>query len=299
MDIVGLFNDYGIQYASETDRHYREGWVNTVCPFCEGNPGHHLGYNLEEDYFHCWRCGGHQTEYTIAALLGCTQHEAKTILENYEYVVRRPIVRKTTKGKPYSLPTNSGPLEIQHKRYLERRGFDPDFLERKWGLLGTGPISFLDGVSYKHSIIAQVVWDRRCVSFISRSISGKSDAMRYKTCMRERELIHHKDVLYGNQEAWRGVGICVEGVTDVWRLGDVAFATFGITYTRKQVKVIAQHFDRVAILYDPDPQASRQAKRLVAELRFRGVDAWRETLPTDPASIAQDEAEYIVKKIIS
>lgn len=46
MDIVRLYHDYGVDHRTEGHKHCRPGWVNTECPFCEGNKGFHLGWNI-------------------------------------------------------------------------------------------------------------------------------------------------------------------------------------------------------------------------------------------------------------
>ena len=42
MDIVQLYQDHNVDFMTEGHPHCRPGWVNTVCPFCTGNPGYHL-----------------------------------------------------------------------------------------------------------------------------------------------------------------------------------------------------------------------------------------------------------------
>ena len=69
MDIIRLYRDYGIDHKAEGHKHTRPGWVNTECPFCTGNPGMHLGWNLKEEYFFCWRCGWHAPITTLSELL--------------------------------------------------------------------------------------------------------------------------------------------------------------------------------------------------------------------------------------
>ena len=90
----------------------------------------------------------------------------------------------------------------------------------------------------------------------------------------------------------------VEGPTDVWRLGSLAFAVSGIKYTPIQVRNISKAFKQVAIVFDADPQAKIQATKLVAELRFRGVDAFRVDIEGDPGSMKQEDADYLVKNLI-
>jgi hypothetical protein len=77
-----------------------------------------------------------------------------------------------------------------------------------------------------------------------------------------------------------------------------ACATFGIKYTKEQLWVIDQTFDRVAVCFDDEPQAVLQANKLVKELVFRGHDAFRVPIVGDPGSMKQSEADYLVKQIL-
>jgi len=56
-------------------------------------------------------------------------------------------------------------------------------------------------------------------------------------------------------------------------------------------------FKRIFVVYDDDPQAIVQAKKLIAELMFRGVEAIRVSIVGDPGSMKQDEADYFVKQL--
>jgi len=43
MEIEKLYQDYGIKTESQGGKHSHEGWIQTECPWCTGNPGYHLG----------------------------------------------------------------------------------------------------------------------------------------------------------------------------------------------------------------------------------------------------------------
>jgi DNA primase len=106
-------------------------------------------------------------------------------------------------------------------------------------------------------------------------------------------------LIYRHPKERGGVGIAVEGITDVWRFGRHSFATFGIGYTRQQVQLISKVFQRVAVCFDGgETQALRSANQLIADLRFRGVDSFRVDIQGDPGDLDQNEADYIVKQII-
>jgi hypothetical protein len=303
MKILQLFNDYNVQYQTEGHKHCTPGWVNMECPFCTGNPGLHLGFHLHEHYFKCWRCGWHPVVETIAKLTKLSERQAREIVREY----KGPPVRKseytmtrTPRLKAFKYPSNTDILYLQHQRYLENRGFDPFKIENEWGVLGTGPVSSLDGIDYKHRLIIPIYWDEKPVSFQGRTISTGVEP-KYLACPIDRELVHHQNILYGRREAWAKTGICVEGPTDVWRLGTDAFAIFGIgqtNYSSKQVRLIAQHFERVAVIFDADSQGIKQANKLVSELLMFGVDAFFHPLESgDPADLSEDDAQHLVQEV--
>jgi hypothetical protein len=77
-----------------------------------------------------------------------------------------------------------------------------------------------------------------------------------------------------------------------------SFAVSGIKYTSKQLRLIARLFKRVPVLFDDDPQAIVQANKLIADLKFRGVDAFRVDIKGDPGSLSNKEAAYLRKQLL-
>ena len=293
MDIIRLYQDFGIEHRTEGHKHTRPGWVNCECPFCTGNPGLHLGWNLEGEYFVCYRCGYHPPVKTLSVLLNMPEFEIKGLLPDYG--INRTFIRLPKKGKKeFQFPSGMTSLWKPHLKYLNERGFNAREIEKFWGVQGTGPVSKLDLIDYRFRIIIPFYWNGQIVSFDSRDITNKQ-RNKYQACPKEREIIEHKKILYGNQEYWERTGIVVEGPTDVWRLGTAACATSGIKYTPAQVKTIANTFKRVAVVYDDEIQAQLQANKLVAELKFRGVDAWNVKIKDDPGSMKQKDANELVK----
>lgn len=298
MNIIKLYQDFSIDFVTEGHKHSRPGWVNVKCPFCSGNPGYHLGFNIEENYFFCWRCGWHPISLSLSKILNMQEKDIRKLVKSYNlYLVKEKGVKKKIKKVEYTFPSGVGPCSTIHDIYLMKRKFDPEKIKKEWNLLGTGPISMLDGIDYKFRIIIPFIWNGQQVSFDSRDITGKHPS-KYMACPKHREITPHKEILYGKQEKWWETGICVEGPTDVWRFGINSFATSGIKYTPKQVRCMAKAFKRIAVVFDDDPQAVVQANKLVAELKFRGVDAFRVDIVGDPGSMDQAEADYLVKQLI-
>ena len=201
MDIIQLFEDYNIPFVTE-GKHHVEGWINLHCPFCD-DISEHLGYNLDSNHFHCWRCGYHSIGSALSKLLNINIGEVYKIIKSYGLliprIVKEPVVK--VKGKAHKMPSGTGPLQERHIKYLESRNFDAKELEHTWNLVGTGPTSALDGLSYKLRVIIPILWGRQAVSFTSRDITDKQ-ALRYRACPKERELIHHKHILYGKERIY-------------------------------------------------------------------------------------------------
>ena len=299
MNIIQLYKDFNVPFATEGHKHCREGWVNTTCPFCTGNPGMHLGYNMADDFYVCWRCGWKATHKALALLIHVSDKEAKEIARKYggkSHVKSAVTVR--VGQKKFRLPPSTAPMNDRHKRYLTKRKFDPEVIEKIWDIQGTGPISLMDGISFSHRLVIPIYWENRIVSFQTRDITAKH-SLRYITCPEQRERIKHKHIFYqAIPTKDSDACICVEGVTDAWRFGYGAIATFGIKYTKYQVREISKRFKKVFVVFDDDPQAIKQSEKLTAELILRGVDAYSIKIQGDPGDMAQTDADTLKKELL-
>ena len=76
LDYVSLFNDYNIEYEVS------QKWVNVQCPHCV-DKGKHGGFNISGEYYNCFRCGGHDRNYTLRKLLNVSGSTLDAIIEQY------------------------------------------------------------------------------------------------------------------------------------------------------------------------------------------------------------------------
>lgn len=271
------------------------GYVNIQCPFCD-DTGYRFGYNESEGFGNCFRCGWHSEAHTISKLLNTTKAQTYEILNEYR-VGSNAILPRTIKQHSLicELPEEADNLKKPHCDYLRSRNFNPKELQRKWGLEGTQYTG-----SYSERIIAPIYFKNTLVSFQGRDITGKS-SLRYKACSLANEVIHHKDIVYGFDKAYPYKQcVVVEGITDVWRLGYGAVCTFGIKWTEAQMRLLSRNFEKVYIAFDNEKQAQEQAKKLQAELEFRGVDCVIiNSIPegTDPGELKQEEADRFMKEL--
>lgn len=306
MNIQQLLTDHNIKHITE-GQHTTVGWINIHCPFCAGSQNYHLGISQEHGGGHCWRCGGHSLFSVLSKILGLPNAEIRRIIDKYQGISgqKKTAVEPKTAPKvilhPFKFPKPNQPLTDRYKAYLSDRGFDPDKLERDWKLSQTGSISLLDGVSYSHRILIPIFWDGRIVSFQARDVTDTS-TRKYLACPKRRERIHHKDILYGRQEYWSNAKaiIVVEGVTDVWRFGFCAAATFGIEFKMEQVLQLLKLHDRFFIVFDDEPQAQEQARRLSLQIKAktRGMRVHVEMVKGDPGGMKQDDADHFVRQLI-
>lgn len=259
-DAIKFCEDYNIEYT-KSGKHYRSGWVNIICEMgCTGNPGYHGGFNVEKGYYNCHRCGAHSLPKVIAVLTGVNYNKANDIVQKYS-LVSTSISRQESRiniPSQIAFPTDTKPLTQKAKQYLVSRNYDPDKLISTWGLLSTGHTGF-----YKHRILAPIYQGDKLVSYQTRDITGKH-SQKYLACFQEEEVIQHQHCIYGLDQAISRIRKCivVEGITDVWRLGIGAVATFGIAFTKQQARLIASNFDTVFIMFDSEPQAQEQAEEL-------------------------------------
>lgn len=294
-DAISFFQQFGIDYRMEGHKHCRNGWVQIRCPFCFGNEGWHLGYEFEKDWWNCWRCGFHRTWDVLLALLG-SRSLAKECLAKFRgretFRQRKKAERKTA---VLELPPGLQPLTKRARKYLEGRRFDPDLLEVVWRIQSTSNFGDL-----KYRIYAPIYLNHRLVSWQCRDVTGKSN-LRYLGQSQDKEIVNNKDTLYGIDHVIGQSCLIVEGITDVWRFGPGAVATFGIKYRQSQVIMLLNRFSTFHVLFDPaDPQAQIQANRLSRDLAAfgRSVKVWMPDTELDPGDMPQDDADAFMREIL-
>ncbi len=289
-NIISLLEDNGIHLTTE-GANCAPGWQNCRCPFCE-DTSDHLGYNVESDYFSCWKCGFHPIKNVVSELLNLTNQETYDLLARYK---KRPSMwleeRMITRTTRIQLPHGTKELSHRHRLYLQQRQFDPDILADRYGLLGTEHLG-----DYKFRIIAPIFQNGRLVSYIGRDITNRSD-LRYKACPSEKEVVSHKHCLYGIDIVQNDFVVIVEGVSDAWRLGPGAVALFGLLYSSEQIKLL-KRFKRRYIMLDSGENEFKRSKELAAMLSiFNGENIVVELGEDDPGDMKQEEADILMKDL--
>lgn len=294
-DMLQLLRDHGIHPSTE-GKNASNGWINVRCPFCEDRSDH-LGYNLAGAYWHCWKCGSHPMDEVLAELLGISEHDAWIVKRRYELRpslqelidarAEQPIIRAA------SIIVPGDALHDIHRRYLKSRGYDPDQLEKTWGLTGTGPLG-----PYKFRVICPIWHEGRIVGYQGRDATGRSE-LRWKSCPDEQWLVARNECLGGIQLATGDACVVVEGGTSAWRLGPGAVWPMGTAFSVQQVRLIKQ-FRRRFIMFDShtkDPNAPRRAQRLADMLAgFDGETVLVNLDSGDPGDLPQAEADALMRE---
>jgi len=303
IDLAALYQDRHIPTAPRGNKHYREGWINTHCPFCTGSRNFHLGYNLTNDYFYCWRCGWKPQITALAEVLNISEHKVRALLSTYK--VHRAFSERadaTISGRPIRtrLPKKTRPLSRSHEAYLRSRGFNPNELVEMWGLKGTDHTA---EPRWRWRIIIPIYFERNLVSYTTRSIGNRPD--KYRACPKNQEQIHHKNLLYG----WDGpiggthivgpTAIVVEGPADVWRIGPGALAIFGDQVSSAQIALLKK-FRRLFIMLDGDEAGKAAGEKLAWRMSGLGVDTKQVILPNgkDPGELSKHEVVEIRNELL-
>jgi hypothetical protein len=236
-----------------------------------------LGYSLTDDFFNCWLCGFVKHYDAISLLTG------KKEIVRIQKVRSKP--RKITKTKePLTLPKGLQELQIQHERYLQKRGFDPEEIKFIWKVKAT-------------TLNREIPWSiwipinptGELLSWTARRITDtEKDKYRHAPNTEKGQL------LYGSNYATSSV-IVVEGPLDVWRVGMGSVATLGLKHTEEQMIQIGKYPRRI-ILFDNSLEAQRRAFKLCKNLQtFPGETLRVEIDSPDPGSATPKEIRKIRK----
>lgn len=292
-DIRAWLQDKGIPYTTE-GRNTTVGWINMKCPFCDDN-SNHLGIS-PTNVFSCWKCGAKGDIIKLVCEVGGVNfREAQKIIGEYQdYTIkqlRQDIrLRYTETPLPPEAHDTIPPLYLA---YLQKRRYDSTYLISKYKIK-----AFPNFGLYKFRIAIPCLFKQVVVNFTALDVTGKAKS-KYKHCPNEEATIPMKELLYNLDNAGKRL-IVVEGVTDVWRLGDGAVATMGIMFTTPQIKLLTEHkAEAITIMFDAEPLAQKQANKLANALSLfvPKVDVY--VLPNgDPDDLTDEQAAQIRKELL-
>lgn len=294
---VQFFKDYRIHYWTE-GKNVSPGWVNTQCMFCDDS-SNHLGWNLSKGYVNCWKCGVHPLKEAISRLLKISQDRAFSIIKEYEEVSSTYLKQHKKIAQAESVQIPGSELSKYHRKYLESRNYDPDKLIEKYGITGTNPGEEWEKLNYELRIIVPIIFNRQVISFQGRDITDKQKE-RYKGCPIEKSVINYKHVFYNLDNANSDKVCVVEGIPDVWRMGDGFICSFGSTLHSSQIRILSEYFNTIYFLFDSEDEAQKKAKEYGNQLASMGkkvevFDLHEDNL--DPGDLPEYEVEEIRKEL--
>jgi DNA primase len=152
--------------------------------------------------------------------------------------------------------------------------------------------------------MAPIIFNGQLVSYQGRDVTGKQQA-KYKACREEDEVLSHKHILYGWDKVPVGLKSClvVEGVTGVWRFGYGSLGTFGVEYSSSQIRLLAERFEKIYLLFDEDEAGERATNNMTADLSAMGKDVvalefYNENFNIDSGNFPQSLADSMMVQIL-
>jgi DNA primase len=295
-DIEEYLDSRGIAYDLD-GKNVQSGWIGMQCLWCDDH-SNHLGIDLDTKGINCWRCPAKGTVIKLIMTIDrCSLPNALRTVEKFSYSRvysdKKPthISQMTARPVHVQLPVVAkNQLDDAHRKFLIRRKFDPDFIFQEYRLLSNGPIG-----DYALRLIIPFYQRRRLVTFTTRDITDKAK-IPYVHCPKKLSIYHPKDTLYNLDKAEDEV-IVVEGVTDVWRIGNGAVATCGDKWTAKQAKLLSK-FKRVFVLFDTEEEAQQNALSLANDVSaFVNEVEVLEFGSTDPADLSEADVKHLRNSI--
>lgn len=295
-DVREYLDSRNIPY-DEAGKNVQEGWIAINCLWCD-DPSNHLGIDLRSKGINCWRCPVKGTVIKLIMKIdGCSFPASLATLKKFSHISaltdRRSHGLEQMPPSPakLELPSMSENRLLQlHRDYLASRNFDPDYIFTKYRLTCNGPAG-----NFRLRLIIPFYQKGRLITYTSRDVTGRAK-IPYIHCAKEKSILHPKDTLY-NLDTIKDTAIVVEGVTDVWRLGDGTVATMGDKWTAKQMHLL-KNLKRCFILFDTEDEAQENAERLAYNLSITVPDVHVIGLESgDPADISPDDANAIRMEI--
>lgn len=285
-NVAKFLQDYHIPYQSKSS-----GFINVNCPFGHRHHGEDIdffgGFSTDNTAYVCWSCGGMPAYKAIAAFLNIKGPSARDIIEQYSGT-------STRKKKKIKLATTikmpgEDPLPL-HKNYLQKRGFDIEYLTKKYGLKFTGQFP----EDFKYRVIIPITHHNKIISYQGRTVCD--DDLRYKVCPISQSKKHYKTVLYGADLVDKNKPIIVvEGIFDAWRINNNAVATFGTSVTNSQIKELSEYKKSFILFDSTDAAGQEKAKEIVVKLRGLGKDSERLVIDInkDPGDFTEKEVQEL------
>lgn len=329
-DVKRILNDYSVPYV-ESGSNVAKGNVNIQCPYCgEADRSQHLGINLANGFWGCWRNAQHRgrkLSRLLTALLGVTPSEARRIAGEGRHIAVQPDSYEN------ALQTVSeGVVSAQESAHTRKIGFPP-YIRRLTGRKRAErrAVDYLAGRGYHRSeiralskrydlhftirgdmadrIVVPVYEDGELMTYLGRSIY-KDAALRYRALDKEDSVKQVKDCIYNFDRAIKGGRLLfvVEGAFDVMKLdwysgpAVTAIGLFNMNVEDSQVELLMRlrrKFDQVVGVLD----AGEVAAQLRLESRLRQIFGHRLGMYSlkgaeDPGAMTERQVGRLCSKLL-
>lgn len=260
-NLAELLDEHRIPYR------VRANFYNVCCPFCLHDSGYHLGISAS-GFATCFKCGWHSIESTLHALLDCGYQTAKH-LANMVAPNRKVSVEDTPQSTKFELPCSGRLTDSNAKSpyvtYMRDRLYKYHG-DNYVGLLNAYDVRYT-AFDYKDAMLAgRIVFPNtyhgKAVSWQARDALG-IQRIKYITAPKDRELLFHKNFLWGIDNVVYDKVIVCEGVMDALTVGKGAVHTHGVKFSKAQADELSS-FREVYICYDTDEAGIDGAKRLAS-----------------------------------
>ena len=291
-DFLKYADDYDIPYVTENGNLSRSWLAALDCPWCGTHGKYHLGIPEDGSRSYCWSCGHHSLHSTIKALT--PQVNPQAIIDRYGDTFSF-IDRLKKEARATTLDYGFGPLTASAKRYLEKRGFDPDYIEKKYDLRWGGLFG-----DWAYRIIAPIRENGEVISWQGRTIS-KEVTPKYKFLPIEMSIKDPKSCLWNIENCEDSTVIVTEGIYDCMKWGDGACAVMGIRTTEAQARKLAE-YQKVIILFDPEREAQRRALKFaykIASMSTGVVEVADTEDAKDLGATSFEEMQKIKEKVLT
>lgn len=282
-------------------------WINVCCPFCKNPIDTHFNgnFSLETPAYNCWRCGKHYWAEALSLLLGMNPIMTKKLASEYGNLPQSRFIKKDGASRPkrIELPGFSELTEKENK-YLVERGFDVDYLKKKFGIQGGGIAG-----KWSFRIILPIFYEGKLVSWTGRSILPRSyidenEIPRYKNLSVEESVVNPKDIFFNLDNSNKREVILVEGPFDVLKMGDDCICSLGTSVTNNQKLLLLNKYRKIYIAFDNEVSAQKKAHKLGEELSSVGLDVevvniCEDYNKNDPGELIASEVTEIKNELFS
>jgi hypothetical protein len=216
--IQDYLEDKAIEYWEAGSKNVSQGWIGIQCIYCDDH-SNHLGINLTTARAKCWLC--HESVNVVELIMeieDCNWRKAKAIFngvwEKDSHSLPPATGRIGRSGSRVLLPPLKKQWPKRYLKFLKKRNFDPKVLIKKYKLM---PGEIYGYCSFR--IIVPFFMDRKLITYTGMDITGKTE-LRYKDASYKESILIPKECLYNIDNLKGDRVVIVEGVTDVWRIGD-------------------------------------------------------------------------------